>query len=74
MDMILSRGKINAKSGHSSDMTMDYFSKLSKSTIERLFEVYQHDFALGGYEYPKRYINVGVNIPNNIDGVQMLGQ
>ena len=52
--------KVNASGRHSKTMTMDYFSKLSKSTIIQLYKMYEVDFSIGGYNYPSRYINVGI--------------
>ena len=72
MNTVLSAGKINAKGEHTPDISMDYFSKVPKTTIEGLFEVYKHDFAIGGYEYPDHYINIGVNLPMHVKEMQLL--
>ena len=74
MNTVQSAGKINAKGRHTPDMSMDYFSKVPKTTIEGLFEVYKHDFAIGRYEYPDQYINIGVNLPMHVKEMQLLAQ
>jgi hypothetical protein len=53
------RKKINAGGEHTKAMTMDYFSKLSKQTIQKLYELYKVDFILGNYKFPQEYIDMG---------------
>ena len=52
--------KVNASGHHNKSMTLDYFSQLSKSTIIQLYNMYEVDFSIGGYNYPSKYINVGI--------------
>ena len=52
------RKKVNAKGNHSTNMTMEYFSQLSTETVVSLYKMYEDDFKLGGYEYPKKYIDI----------------
>ena len=54
------KDKINAGGHHNKNMTLDYFSQLSKSTIIQLYNMYEVDFSIGGYDYPTGYINVGI--------------
>jgi hypothetical protein len=54
------KNKINAGSEHTTSMTMEYFSKLSKKTIQMLYELYKVDFILGNYKFPKAYIDIGI--------------
>ena len=51
--------KVNSSGHHNKNMTMDYFSQLSREIIIELYNMYDADFALGGYEYPHKYIDVG---------------
>ena len=51
--------KVNASGHHNKNMTIDYFSQLSRTTILKLYEMYKDDFVLGGYEYPQKYVDVG---------------
>ena len=51
--------KVNAKGHHNKNMTMEYFSQLSTQKISTLYEMYKDDFKIGGYEYPRKYINIG---------------
>ena len=53
--------KINAGSKHTTAMTMEYFSKLSKETIQMLYELYKVDFILGNYKFPQEYIDIGIS-------------
>ena len=52
--------KINADGKHTEEMTMQYFSKLPKDTILKLYELYKFDFILGNYEFPQAYIDRGI--------------
>ena len=51
--------KVNASGHHNKNMTIDYFTQLSRKTIDKLYSMYEADFALGGYEYPQKYIHAG---------------
>ena len=54
--------KVNDAGGrHTKEMSMQYFSKLSKDTILKLYELYKLDFMLGGYEFPQAYIDIGIS-------------
>ena len=53
--------KINGGGKHTKAMTMEYFSKLSKESILKLYGFYKHDFKLGNYEFPQAYIEKGVS-------------
>ena len=52
--------KVNASGHHNKNMTLDYFSQLTKSTIVQLYNMYEIDFLIGGYIYPWKYIDVGI--------------
>jgi len=54
------KNKVNASGHHNKNMTMEYFSQLSKSTIIELYRMYKLDFSIGGYSYPLKYIDVGI--------------
>ena len=53
--------KINSGSNHTKEITMEYFTKLSKDTILKLYELYKFDFILGNYEFPQAYIDKGMS-------------
>ena len=54
--------KINDAGGkHTKKMTLEYFSKLSKETIQRLYKLYKVDFILGNYPFPKEYLDRGIS-------------
>ena len=53
------KAKVNAQGHHNSNMTMEYFSQLSKHDIRNLYKMYETDFVMGGYEYPQHYIDKG---------------
>ena len=42
------------------DVYLKYFSQLRKTTILRLYQRYKHDFELGGYDFPDKYIAAGM--------------
>ena len=46
---ILALGKVNIVKEVISTPTKDYFSRLSKSTFNKLLEIYRDDLAIGGY-------------------------
>ena len=46
---------------HTRDLTLKYFSQLTKQSISKLYFRYNHDFKLGGYEFPQKYIKQGIN-------------
>ena len=55
--------KINCNTnckGTEKDVYLKYFHQLTKSTILRLYHRYKNDFELGGYEFPSKYIAVGM--------------
>ena len=52
--------KVNAKGHHSKDMTLEYFSKLPRQKVIELYKMYEDDFAIGGYDYPQKYIDVSL--------------
>ena len=45
---------------HTSNLTLRYFSELTKETTKKLYNRYIDDFELGGYEYPQTYIDQAV--------------
>ena len=49
MKHILALGKINTAKEATSTTTTDFFALLSKSSFNKLLEIYRDDFALGGY-------------------------
>ena len=54
--------KINDAGGtHTKNMTLEYFSKLSKETIQKLYYFYKVDFDLGRYAFPKEYLDRGIS-------------
>ena len=53
------KSKVNAQGHHNANMTMEYFSQLSKHDIRNLYKMYETDFVMGGYEYPQYYIDKG---------------
>ena len=55
--------KVNAYGQHNENMTMEYFTQLSKGVILQLYKMYEIDFLIGGYEYPRAYINSGRTNP-----------
>ena len=55
--------KINCRTnckGTENDVYLKYFHQLTKSAILRLSHRYKNDFELGGYEFPSKYIAVGM--------------
>ena len=53
---------INSKHKENADVEKierEFFSKLSKAVIRKLYSVYKIDFEMLQYEYPQRYINMG---------------
>ena len=55
--------KINCNTncnGTEKDVYLKYFHQITKSTILRLYHRYKNDFELGGYEFPSKYIAVGM--------------
>ena len=55
--------KINCRTnckGTEKDVYLKYFHQLTKATILRLYHRYKNDFELGGYEFPSKYIAVGM--------------
>ena len=56
------RFKLNSKGQHDGNMTMDYFSTLSKQQIIDLYHMFKNDFEIGGYDYPQMYIDVGWDV------------
>jgi hypothetical protein len=53
------RSKQNSSPGTSERTTRYAFSKLSKTLIKDLYNVYESDFLVGGYPYPEEYIKLG---------------
>ena len=47
----------NALRKSSDNLSRNYFSQLPKDVILKLYEEYKSDFILGGYPYPKFYID-----------------
>ena len=62
-----SRRRVNAGSVDTSSMTINYFSKLQRETIQQLYTTYKDDFAIGGYGYPQSYIDVGIHVPDSLN-------
>ena len=52
--------KVNASGNHNRNMTIDYFSQLTRPKIIELYNMYKDDFAIGGYDHPQKYIDVGL--------------
>ena len=50
--------KLNANADHDKDLSMKYFSELTKSQVLDLYNLYKLDFLIGGYKFPQRYIEV----------------
>jgi hypothetical protein len=55
------QSKRNSSPGRSTRTSHHVFSKLPKSLIKELYEVYQPDFTIGNYPYPTKYIELGKN-------------
>ena len=43
------------------DVYLKYFRQLSKRVILRLYHMFKNDFELGGYDFPDKYIAVGID-------------
>ena len=52
--------KVNAKGRHNKNMTLKYFSQLSRKKVLELYKMYEDDFSIGGYDYPQKYIDVSI--------------
>ena len=52
--------KVNAKGHHNKNMTLKYFSQLSRKKVLELYKMYEDDFSIGGYDYPQKYIDVSI--------------
>ena len=50
--------KVNANADHDKDLSMKYFSELTKSQVLDLYNLYELDFIVGGYKFPQQYIEV----------------
>ena len=64
MELYERKKKINCTSnceGSRNDEYLKYFRQLTKSTIYRLYKTFKNDFELGGYDFPDKYIAVGID-------------
>ena len=63
MELYEQKKKIHCQTncnGTDKDAYLKYFHQLTKATILRLYQRYKNDFELGGYEFPSKYIAVGM--------------
>ena len=64
MELYERKKKINCTSNceeSRNDEYLKYFRQLTKSTIYRLYKTFKNDFELGGYDFPDKYIAVGID-------------
>ena len=64
MELYERKKKINCTSNCEearNDEYLKYFRQLTKSTILRLYNTFKNDFELGGYDFPDKYIAVGID-------------
>ena len=63
MELYEQKKKIHCRTncdGTDKDVYLKYFHQITKATILRLYHRYKNDFELGGYEFPSKYIAVGM--------------
>ena len=52
------KSNLNSNSDHDKQLTLKYFSELTKNATLDLYTIYKFDFQIGGYDFPKPYIDV----------------
>lgn len=57
LNLVMSE-KFNRNGDDTDKLSRLYFKQLSKDLVLQLYNIYQDDFALGGYEYPKDYLEL----------------
>lgn len=50
--------KFNKNNGKTEETSLQYFAQLPEELVQKLYYVYQDDFQMAGYEYPRKYLDV----------------